>query len=326
MPPKVGGIIASRKNLAAGTDPTYPTPNVKAFEKELNNLFGNIGSAWTAVYRWVQPWDTDKINEHVVQLCDDNDVKAIVVTGTTIGEKVKKKRDTRANKPWIVAATDDGNWMEQFPNAPLDPMHYVTQKITGSTSGYSTGLAGQNKTITYYRARTLKQDIDSSNQVGVVRGKPSLTAPSASHSEQERKNQLAAVADALGVTDVQQLKIIEVAFDTNGNVIFDPVQPEAGVDGLIVLGDAVTFLARQEIADKIQYGAGRWRNITLSSGPHKAFLAVGLSSTEGLGMTPTHKKSLGLYQRAAQYVNQILQGATPDPPYVPTKRSDFEKF
>jgi hypothetical protein len=325
MPDKVGGIIASRRNLPAGTDPTYPTPNVASFDKELTHL---VGGNWVRDYRWVRPWADAEISTHVDQLCADADVKAIVVTGTTIGEKVKARRDTQANKPWIVAATDDGNWLEQFPNNPSNANHYVTQKITGSTSGYSTGLTGSGKTITYYRARTLKQDIGSTAQVGVLRGTPSLTAPAGSHSEQERANQLAAVADALGVL-VANLKIIEVAINNAGQVTFAPAEPPAGVNGLVILGDAVTFLARQEIVDKLLYGGGTWGNIVLSSGPHKAFLAAGLSSTEGPGMTPTHKKSVGLYQRAALYVSQVLQTlppTTPDPPYVPGNRSDFEKF
>jgi hypothetical protein len=323
MPDKVGGIIASRQNLGAVADPGYPTPNVRSFDKELDSLMGT--GTWVRDYRWVRPWDDTQINNHVDALCADTDVKVIVVTGTTIGEKVKARRDTNMNKPWIVAATDDGNWVEQFPNVSTDPNYYVAQKITGSTSGYSTGLTGGGKTITYYRARDLKNDIGSTAQVGVVRGDPSLTAPTGSHSEQERLDQLAAVADGLGIL-VGNLKIIEVGINSSGNVTFTPAQPQAGLNGLIVLGDAVTFLARQEIADKLLYPTGTWANILLSSGPHKAFLAAGLSATEGPGMTGKHKKTRGLYQRAAWYVHQILQPTTPDPPYVPKNRSDFEKF
>jgi len=121
--PHVGGIIAARRN---GAEPGS-APNIDEFNKHLNDLWKG---KWYKDYRYVEPWDTAEITNRVNELIQIG-VEVIVVTGTTIGERVLAARNASHSDVWIVAATDDGDWVCTFEAT------YPADHVTGVGSGYN---------------------------------------------------------------------------------------------------------------------------------------------------------------------------------------------
>jgi hypothetical protein len=331
MPFKVGGIIASRTNKAVGTPATALMSNVNAFEAEVTNGFS---ANWTPFYGWVKPWDDATIQTYVDQICAEYDpdptaadaVKVIVVTGTTLGEKVKHYRDNHADETkrdvWIVMATDDGDWTAIF-SPPGDPNLYERERVTGTTSGYSRPKAGSGKTITWHRTkdvRKLFKDEFPGDTIhpAVLLADNTLLSP---HAQNEKARQIADVQDALGVAALTGQCRVTKTDNLDGSTTFGFTESAdfRKANLLIVLADAVTFLARQEIADAI---ANVWNSFWMSSGPHCAYQLAGLTTSYGPSMDSNMN---GRYHDAASWVIDILQGNPPKKPKTALSPGDLQE-
>src|SRR4051794_8486791 len=86
---RVGGVIA-RKTPGLVETKSSGGLNVSAFERALDAI---ATKNWRPKYFYVRPWENDEVRAAVDNLIADPLVKVIVVTGTTLGEKVRAMRN-----------------------------------------------------------------------------------------------------------------------------------------------------------------------------------------------------------------------------------------
>jgi hypothetical protein len=304
--PRVGGIVAARQN---NVGPTGPIPNITAFDNRLTSLYS---SAWHRDYRFVEPWDDTYIASEVNALLGYADLKVLVVTGTTLGEKVKAVRDasTVTPKPWIVMTTDDGSWTCTFA------ANWNAEGVTGMSSGYNRVITvgGNLRMVTGHRARKLRALFVPAHAIrpAILRAKDSLLSAAA---VVEKQQQADAVRVALGLSSPAPEFYVDQPATPGGPFRVD-APPGGGENALIVLGDAVTFLARHEIANMLATDPA-WSGFIRSSGPHSAFKHAGLTMSYGPNMPKR-------YERAADFVDLILRGLSPGGPHCNMLPVDFE--
>ncbi len=162
--------------------------------------------------------------------------------------------------------------------------------------GNTTGLTGQSADIAAKRLQLLKDLIPGSQFIAVLMNP---TTPFALLSLKETR----AAADTLQV----RLAIFEVRARDQVASRFEAAS-KAGVAGMIVFSDPLTYETRQQIADL----AAKFRLPTMYG--HRDHAEVG-------GLISYGASRREMYRRAAEYVDKILKGARPAdlPVEQPTK-------
>jgi hypothetical protein len=301
--PRVGGIIAHKQSIPPSSPPPAPGPNVQAFDTTLTNLYG---TPWVRDYQYVAPWDDAAIVAAVQYLLALPDTEVIVVTGTTLGEKVWAERDNIQNTPggtktWIVMATDDGDWTcDQFRTT------WHAARVTGTGSGYSH--------VVKKRVDDLSDAFQAAHpgdtmQVAVLQADPALLGADA---QAEKAAQLADVQAELSHLGLPAAAApFYVGAPPAAGDPFPIGAPPVGANALFILGDATTFLARADIV------AALGGTFDLMMGEWCAFVDAGGSMSYGPPM-PTR------YAASARYVSHILKGSSPGAPHCHWVDGDFE--
>jgi hypothetical protein len=302
--PHVGGIVAHKVTIPPSDPLPPPGPNVQAFDAELTHAYGN--SDWKRDYHYVAPWDDTGIANAVDDLLNKVHVDVIVVTGTTLGEKVYNVRNKLQNDPatrtWLIMATDDGDWVcDQFQT------RWDKQHVSGTGSGYSH--------VVRDRVQRLRDAFDAAHpgttmQLAVLQADPALLSPAA---QAEKDSQLADVQDEL-----KHLKLpaapdpFYVGAPPTLDDPFPIGDPPDDTNALLVLGDATTFLARADIvaalSDKYDQMMGEWC----------AFVDAGGTMSYGPPMPAR-------YAEAADYVSQFLKTGHSHAPHCNWAPGDYEE-
>lgn len=241
----VGGIIASDSKFTEGVHLRSGRPNVVAFDRALDNLTGGSATEpgqWNKDYRYVRFWREDDIDEAIAALTTYPNLDAIVVTGTTLGEAVMARRPARAPW-WIVVATDDGSWTDQFQGGK-----HNTQQVTGKSSFFTWALKEQ---IEKGAESFHKRHKDTPMVVAAVMADDALLSPAA---QAEKQYQFNAIPGFLSAPDRRTDSIIRVSLTSKDDepTAFGVSDLPDDVNAIVILGDATTFLARTAIRDKFQ--------------------------------------------------------------------------
>ncbi|HEY7063312.1 MAG TPA: hypothetical protein VII06_17675 [Chloroflexota bacterium] len=314
--PRVGGVIASR--IFTANSPVTSTgaggPNVSAFEDALNAIPGV--PVWRPKYHYVRPWEDTEVNSAADDLFADTLVQVIIVTGTTLSEKVQARcpasPDPGYNK-WIVMATDDGKWIYD-----LFAASWMTDFVTGMTSGYSDIVDRRVKKLySEYKRSKNPGDMD----LAVLQADPSQLGMLTSYALTEKVNDFTAIQKAVlpKLSSIRPREFFVHATTpapSPATFTIDPVP--AGANAVLVLADAITFLARSSIEAMLKGDA----NIKVVQLPHSTYKWTGMGSDKAKGYGPNMPYR---YADAADYAYEVL--TTPGSVSKPKKLDpdvDFE--
>jgi putative ABC transport system substrate-binding protein len=220
---------------------------------------------------------TDAVVKNRVRTQITNGCDVIVVTGTRIAALAVEERDTAGQvaTPWIVLTNDDGDWLRS--DVPAG-----TQSITGCTSAF--------KDFVRDRVDMLRKVFPAAANIGLL------------HND-DLPEKLAELADLQSGGGYGGLGYNPIVVKGTGTI----AAPGAS-NALLTLGDAASFLRRNNTNNIIAYAANNSRPAMYH---HGHFVTAGGLMSYGPNMP-------ALYARAAVYVHQILTSGSIPPVYVPT--------
>jgi hypothetical protein len=301
----IGGIIGNPVNKTE-TVKGKGGANVTAFEDTLDNMTGV--PSWQPKYYYVRPWVDTEIATAASNLFGK--VPVIVVTGTTLGEKVQALRP-KEDKTWIVMATDDGGWTATFARS------YGTQYVTGMTSGYSSITAKRIAKLYTHFQHHRKRHLPPGTQMnlGVLQADPSQLGSISSAARLEKDDDFAQTVSLVSAlspfTPVRFYVHADTPTPSKATFSVDAVPSD--VNTVIVLGDTITFLARKDIESTLKGN----ELVDVVSLPHATYKC--LKKAKNFGPNMPYR-----YSDAAQYVFDVLTTGKAGAPWVPDPDADFE--
>jgi putative tryptophan/tyrosine transport system substrate-binding protein len=256
-----------------------PGPNMAAFEARLRTL-GYVPDVNIVIDDCVvRPWDDDlsAVTIDLIRQAFD----AVVTTGTGLGlafkratERVQADRPARQRTP-VIMTTDDGDCVGA---GLVDSLTRPGGNVTGLTSGFS-DLAGK-------RLELLREALPEVSRVAT------LWNASLPDKELDRRN-VQQTAAQLRI-DLCEVPVRHV--DDLPNAV--RAAAKAGAEALLILGDALTFRRQKQI-------------VSLADEHHLPVCDF-VSAAVPAGMLMSYGPYMpALYARAAEYVDQVLQGSCP---------------